>query len=153
MQTIKPVLAVAIGFALLVIVIGQGCAGIGTAPSICETITEPSLLCDLSEKSGVRLEDIGNGLVIANAVAIGQGLYTKDQALKVMQEIRSILDNPVSYAFFKSGVYEKVKAYPGLIEVAEIYFEELGAKTQIMYRVDRDILTGWMDKQIKRLEE
>ena len=129
----------------------QGCAGIGTRPSICDTLTEPSLLCDLSAKYNVRLEDIGNGLIIANAVAIGQGFYTRDQAVEVMKEIRAILDNPVSYAFFKVGVYEKVDLYPGLLEVASVYFSELGGLTQIMYRTDRDILIGFMDKQIKTL--
>ena len=129
----------------------QGCAYLTPMPSVCDTIEGPSLLCDLSEKYKVRLEDIGNGLIIANAVAIGQGLYTRDQAVEVMKEIRAILDNPVSYAFFKAGVDEKVALYPGLLEIATVYFSELGGLTQIMYRTDRDILIGFLDKQIEIL--
>ena len=153
MQRIKrkmPIIG-AIILACAAVYFAQGCAGIGTRPSICDTLTEPSQLCWLSEKYNVRLEDIGNGLIVANAVAIVQGVYTKEDAIAVMRDIRAILDNPVSYAFFKTGVDARVAFYPGLLEIATVYFSELGGVTQIMYRTDRDILIGFLDKQIKML--
>lgn len=127
--------------------LGASCA-IFPKTSVCDTLESPSYLCDISKKYGVRLEDVGNGLIIANAVAIGQGLYTKEQALVVLMEIRVFLDNPISYAAFKAHVYEQMDAYPGLLEVATVYFSELGENTMIMFKADRDLLAGWLDKQI-----
>jgi hypothetical protein len=131
--------------------LAPGCAGLKTLPSVCDDLQTPSKLCEVSKKYGVRIEDIGNGLIIANAVAIGQGVYTKDEALKVMKEIRAVLDNPVSNAFFKAQVYLKVDTYPGLLEVASAYFSELGSLTQMMYAEDRRLLVGFLDQQIKIL--
>uniref|UniRef100_A0A6H2A4Q1 Uncharacterized protein n=1 Tax=viral metagenome TaxID=1070528 RepID=A0A6H2A4Q1_9ZZZZ len=134
--------------ALLAVIIG--CANMPALPSACDSQTE-SMLCDLSKKYNVRLEDIGNGLIIANAIAISQNLYTKEEAVSVMKDIRAILDNPISYAFFKTEVYKHVDAYPGLLEVASIYFAELGAVSKMMYAADRKILIGWLNQQIKIL--
>jgi len=132
--------------------LSQGCASVGTRPSVCDTITEPSLLCEYSAEIGVRLEDVGTGLIVANAANIGLfKLYTTEQAVKVMKEIRAILDNPVSYAYFKGQIDQRLSQYPGLLQVAEAFFDTLGAQTQIMYRTDRDILIGFLDKQIEIL--
>ena len=127
-----------------------GCAG--QLPSVCDQITEPCRLCDLSRKYNVRLEDIGAGLIIANAVAIGEGLYTKQEALEVVQALRSILDNPVSYVYFRDEVYRYVNAYPGLLEVATAYFNDIGSLTQVMYAKDRAILSEFLDQQIQGLK-
>lgn len=128
-----------------------GCGHLANLPSVCDHL-EQSRLCVISQKYDVRLEDVGNILIVANAVAIGQGLYTVDDAIKVMKELRSVLNDPISYALFKAKVDESIRAYPGLIEVASIYFAELGGITDNMYLDDRNLLKGWLDKQILILE-
>lgn len=120
-------------------------------PSVCDTMTQKSYLCDISQKHGVRLEDVGNGLIVVNAIAIQQGLYTKEQAIKVLSEIDALLKYPISYAAFKAGVYEKVDAFPGLIEVASIYFSELGLLSQDILQADRKLLVDWIAKQLSFL--
>lgn len=117
-------------------------------PSVCDTMTGKSYLCDISKKYGVRLEDVGNGLIIINAVAISQGLYTKDQAKSVLEEIRALLENPITYSLFKAKVILKVDTYPGLLEVASVYFSELGMVDKTIYAADRDLLIAWIDKQL-----
>lgn len=135
---------------LLSLCLAIGCAGLGDRPSVCDT-TEKSLLCDLSAEYGVRIEDIGNGLIIANSVAIGEGLYTREQARAVLVDLRAILDNPVSYAFFRLQVLDRVAKYPELILVAQQYFDEL-TTGQIMYKADRQMLCAWLDDRIEALE-
>ena len=142
----KRLLLIILAFVVLLF----GCAT--TLPSKCDDVTDPSRLCDLSKQAGVRLEDVGNGLIVANAISIGSGLYTKEQALTVLKEFRSALDQPITYLAFKTLLYDKMDQYPGLIEVATIYFEQLGNIQEIMYPKDRELLAGWLDRQIKILE-
>ena len=124
------------------------CGGI---PTVCDKITEPSIFCDLSKKANVRFEDVGNGLIIANAVAIGEGIYTKEQALKVMKELKLFMADPVTYAAFKAEVYLKMDKYPGLLLVAELYLGQFSGLNQPIYAADRTLIIGWLDQQIKIL--
>ncbi len=137
--------------ALLGVFTAVGCSGLPKLPSACDKLTERSYLCEICKKNGVRLEDVGNGLIIANAIAIGQGLYSKADALAVFKELRAVLNDPVSYAFFKAKVDEKMARYPGLIEVAVVYFNELSALDDVMFTGDKLLLIGWMDQQIRLL--
>lgn len=128
------------------------CAGVSKLPSVCDSITTPSELCALSNQMGVRIEDVGNALIITNAIAIGQKWYTRQEAVEVLREIRAILDDPVSYAVFTAQVYLKVESYPGLLEVATSYFSILGANPNIIQVADQDMLKGFLDNQIAILE-
>ena len=134
-------LIVAVAFML------SSCAGFQNLPSVCDDI-DNSVLCKLSEEAGVRLEDIGNGFIIANAVAIGQGFYTRDDAAKVLKEIKAVLENPVSWAMFASEVFLHIDKYPGLIEIAEGYFHILVNDVNLIQLKDIEILDGWLAKQI-----
>jgi len=127
-----------------------GCAHLPGAPSVCDDIKGRSLLCQMSEQSGVALEDIGNAFVIANAVAIGEGLYTKDQALDVMQEFLRFLEAPVSYVFVRNTVKQYTDKYPGLLVVSQMYVDRF-ISGRIMYKDDQEILKAWLAKQVKTL--
>lgn len=124
------------------------CPQFKNLPSVCDNLEQPSYLCDISKQYDTRLEDIGNALIIANAVAIGQKVYTREQAISVLTEIRSALDNPISYVVFKNLVYDKVDSYPGLLEVASAYFSILGTNTENILPTDRGFLKSWIDRQI-----
>lgn len=120
-------------------------------PSVCDKNKNVSYLCTIAEKHGVRLESIGVVLVIANAVAISEGKYTTKDALQVLKGLRSTVENPVSYLFFKAHIDQAVKKYPGLLAVADIYLDDLNF-SQIMYPADRVILMSWLDARIAGLE-
>jgi len=129
-----------------------GCATLGKLPSVCDNLQEPSYLCKISGDS-IRLEDVSNMLLIVNAVSIGEGLYTKEQAISILEHLKQVLDNPVSYAFFASDVLGKVEKYPGLLEVAKIYFDQLATNTQVMFAADRRFILYQLEKQLDILGE
>lgn len=136
--------------AVVLIMILSGCAMLQGAPSVCDTLEERSLLCETAAKAGIRLEDLGNGLIIANMIAIAENLYTRDQAAEVLTHLRDLLHNPISYLLFANEVQKIGRQYPGLLAVAEIYMDQLLVSIPI-HNVDRALLVGWLDKQIEGL--
>lgn len=125
-----------------------GCAGL---PSVCDDITEGSILCKISKEQGVRLEDVGNVLIIANAIAIGEGAYSIEQAIDVMKKIRALLDDPISYIGFKNGLKSTMTKYPGLIEIGSIYIDQFTG-TRLMSNTDSEMLITFLDNRIKNME-
>lgn len=135
---------------LIAVMMTVGCV-FNDLPSVCDQLEDKSYLCEIAQKHDIRLESVGTILVVANAVAIGEGVYTSTDALQVMQSIRCVLDQPISYLFFKDKVQGLTEKYPGLLEIADIYLNEF-MSTQTMFVRDREILQGWLDKRIARLE-
>lgn len=121
-------------------------------PSVCETNTAPSYLCEVAEKYGTTLENIGAVLIVSNALALGGGAYSPEDALKVLREIRAILDNPVSYLFFGAQVKKRLFKNPAMFTVSETYISQFNSP-QIMRPFDQAILRSWIDKQIRNMEE
>lgn len=120
-------------------------------PSVCGINTAPSLLCEIADSQGVALEHIGDVLIVSNAVAIGAGAYRPEDALRVLKDIRGVLDNPVSYIFFRNVVRENLAQNPALFEISDVYFNNLNSP-QIMHSFDRAILKSWLDKRIESME-
>jgi len=118
------------------------CVTISKKPSICTTTDQPSYLCEVAEKHDMKLEDIGIILVIANAVAIGEGTYSVDDAIKVLDNLIEAVENPISYIFVKSEIKKYTMKYPGLFVVAEVYLDEF-SNPQIMTKFDRAVLLSW----------
>jgi len=126
-----------------------GCAG--KMPSVCDNLID-SKLCEISGKMNMRLEDVGNALIITNAIAIGEGLYTKEDALEVLHFLNdSVNEGGISYALFVELVGDAVAKYPGLFEVFQAYFNAL-VSAQIISPTDQQILSGWLSRQITNLE-
>ncbi len=122
----------------------------GKRPTICDRVEGPSILCQVAEKNGVRLEDVGTGLILVNAVAISEGVYTKSDAKNVLGKILQALDGPVTYVFFKEHIIRSTEAFPGLLDVATVYLEEFSLSKK-MHDADRDILRVWLTNRIKSL--
>ena len=128
-----------------------GCA-MPRQPSVCDRITDPSLLCDMAAHYNVRLEDIGAVLVAVNAVAIGEGAYMRKDARNVLSELLLMLDEgAVSYVMFKAGIESRLKKYPGLLDVSRGYLEYFTGRHAFIYKRDREILRRWLARQIERL--
>jgi len=127
------------------------CVTISKKPSVCITVDQPSYLCEVAEKHDIKLEDIGVILVIANAVAIGEGAYDVDDAINVLDNLIEAVQNPVSYLFIKSEIKKHTMKYPGLFIVAEVYLDEF-SNPQIMTRFDQDILLSWFQARRRGLE-
>lgn len=125
--------------------------GCTPGPSICD-ITEPgtSILCNTAEKYDVKLEDIGNTFLIANAIAIGEGLYSRGQALKVLRDLRYLIDEDTTYLFFRKVLMKWTSNYPGLFEISMIYLGDFALDLGL-YDTDRAILISWLDARILEL--
>ena len=144
-----------IGLCLLSLIGGAaGCASWTTTPSVCDNPPSKSYLCDIANKYDIRIETIGATLVAVNAANIGMfELYDKKDALRVMTEIRSALDGPISYAFFALEIEKKLYQYPGLLDVAEDILHELDKLLDPIAAFDRQMLIDWLDGQIENLED
>lgn len=138
---------------IMAFIIGlTGCREISTSlPSACDSIDGPSKLCDLAAEHGVNLTVIADGLGLANIIAIGKGVYTKDEALKAVTGLRQFMAAPVSYAAFRMELTETINAYPMLLNTADRYLAML-VDTKIMYKNDRELIRGWLDRLIQGLQ-
>ncbi len=136
--------------AVLVLFMVYGCAMLQGAPSVCDNLEERSLLCEAAARLGVRLEDVGNGLIIANAGAIATGQYTRDQAIEILTHLRNFAQNPVSYVLFIKEVNKMLRMYPGMLTVAESYMDLIASALPI-YSTDRVLLVDWLNDQIEAL--
>lgn len=127
-----------------------GCA---TGPSVCDSIAPgDSVLCDAVAGEEYQLEDIGNALIIANALAIGEEIYTREEAIEVCQELIELLNSPITYAKFKLGVDEELSDYPGLKDVVDLYTSDSVIDSD-MYIIDRGIIIDWLTERIAEMEE
>lgn len=136
--------------ALAGILVVSACTSSGNRPTVCEQIQEPSILCQVAKEKNIRLEDIGNGLILVNAVAISEGVYTRGDAKHVLEKLSQALDGPVTYVLFKDQIIKYTNAYPGLLDVAMVYLDEFSLSKR-MYEADRDILKTWLTSRIKSL--
>lgn len=138
----------------LLCILVVGCAlftNLKNLPSVCDTL-ESSYLCAIADRLGVRLEEIGNSLIIANALIIADNQARREKALKAFKEIKALLENPISYPAFRWGVYESLERYPGLLDVADSYLSYFADFDINMYQEDRKLIVGWLDKRIAVLE-
>jgi len=135
-------------FLVVVMLSLSACAG--KMPSVCDQLID-SRLCEISGKMNMRIEDVGNALIITNAIAIGEGLYTKEDALKVLNTLNdTVVEGGISYELFVTLVGDSIAKYPGLFEVFQAYFNAL-VSTQVISPTDQQILSGWLERQISAL--
>lgn len=146
---------------LAIALVFTGCAGLGldNLPSKCDVLTERSVLCELADKAGVRLEDVGNVLIVANTVAIGEGLYTKAQAQEVFKGIVRLLGGPdpdtrafITYAELRDGIMKLVNKYPGLFLIAESYLDMFMQKQEFITEWDKKTLVNFFSNAADAME-
>ncbi|MCG8643228.1 MAG: hypothetical protein MI862_26115 [Desulfobacterales bacterium] len=135
---------------LAVTALVAACISTGNRPTVCNQIEEPSILCQVATEHGVRLEDVGNGLILVNALAISEGVYTRADARQVLSRLLDALDGSITYAVFKSRIQQATESFPGLLDVAKSYLDEFSLSNQ-MYDADREILQTWLTNRIKSL--
>ncbi len=150
MKTRKRFLTVGL---IAAVVLLLGCSTLDVlapGPSVCESDEGPSLLCVMAEKNGVKLEAVANALIIANAIMIGEGVYSRAQAIEVLSDLLTILERPVSYRYFRLELLNALDKYPGLILVANSYINQF-TMPQIMFKRDRGYIQWILRNQIEVL--
>lgn len=118
---------------------------------ICDENEAPSYLCDIANKHGVELEDIGNKIIVANITAINEGYYDVEDALRVTIGVLEILENPISYLYFKAHLEAIFTKYPEMLYVVRVYIEDF-VNPRIMSNKDRMILQRFFGARIAGLE-
>lgn len=128
------------------------CASTKIAPSVCDKSPEDSFLCPAANTAGIRLEDLGNALIIANAIAIGQGLYSREQALEGYKDAKVMIsDESLTYSLFAKNLLIIDRQYPGLMDVLWSYFQVFVDQDVVMTSFDRALLVSWIDDRILSL--
>ena len=133
-------------FAIICLLVSS-CTWYQSRPSVCDNLSEKSLLCMLAAKTGIKLEDMGTGLIIVNSILIAEGKYTQEQALEVVTTLRDILKKPVTYLYFYANVKDYLEKFPGLMLVDLDLLDEL-ANSQVMHNPDRELLLNWLNTVI-----
>ena len=139
-------------FMIVLLFLLAGFVGCLPGGSVCDDKTAgPSLMCQAVEGKDYRLEDVSFGVRIASTLAMAEGVYTPEQLVKVLKDVRALLENPITYATFKFGIQEKSKTVPGLVELTS-EFVDMFSSQQTMYARDRELIINYIDKRIAVLE-
>lgn len=121
-------------------------------PSVCDQEgVGRSLLCEAADDLGVKLEGVGFGLRVVNAVALANEAYTVDEVVTVLKELRLALENPISYVLFKGHVDTVLASYPGMFEEAVNILGVFSSPATMFVR-DRQVLITYLDNRIAELE-
>lgn len=136
------VIGIAIGF--------NGCATWG--PSVCDTTPDgDSVLCSIATKNNLRLESVGDILMVVNLRAIKEGAYTAEGATKVFERFRKAINTQVSTTMLRDAVMRYVAEYPELLIVSG-YLNYLGDTTvQLIKEKDVEMLNSWIDQQVRMM--
>lgn len=141
---------------LLAIIAIVGCASLGLKvdnTGVCDGVTpdNPSYFCDLADKYKVDISTVGTMISVANVVYISKDKYKAKEALKVLQDIRTVLNNPVAYTYVQKRIRQIASDYPELFIMAKEYVDEL-SMPMIMYKYDQQILISWIDIKIEDMK-
>lgn len=117
-------------------------------PSICDTI-ENSYLCEMANKTGIKLESVGNGLIVMNNIAISSGYITSVKYNDILIKIRQSLDEPITYVLFKDKIIKYADKYPKTLSIGKKYVQLFELNKNIS-ESDKMLIKYWIDRQIKK---
>jgi hypothetical protein len=108
------------------------------------------LICDIAKDKGIRLEDVGNLIRVAGAVARAEDVYTRGQAVEAMIRIRTALEMPVTGVAFVEELELVAEDYREEVEIAMAYAQPL-AVPQLIDDQSVKIMLDFIDERIARL--
>ena len=124
-----------------------GCSLKGILPSACDNNIEESFLCDMADRFDIRVEDIGNGIIILNSILIDKNVYTLEQSYEVVHNIKIVLDDPLSWFDLGKEIKENTAKYPGLYEISSLYINEFMQYPDLpINNFDKELLIGFFNK-------
>lgn len=133
---------------LIAIPIIVGCAG--QLPSVCDSKPD-SVLCDIANRHGVRLETVGDIILVVNLRVIKQGVYTKHQAADALERMKMAYHAAnFTAADLKALVLKYADDYPELILVMQ-YAGYFDAPT-VLKSKDIEMLDWYVDQQLTYLK-
>jgi hypothetical protein len=143
-----------IAAALLVLVyisVFFGCAGLQRPPSICDDMPPgESVLCDIANRYGVRLETVGDVLLVLNLQLIKEDLYKAKEARRFFDDVRKHLDGPITAQDLKTLALYHISESPALL-IASSYIAYLNVP-QLLTAQDVAMLQWWIDYNLQLIE-
>lgn len=118
-----------------------------TPKSVCDNLTGPSLLCSLSDKAGVRLETVGDLIMVVNLRAIKHGAYTAEAAANVLYAFKPFLEPGMAASELKHLILSNAGEFPELILVTP--YISLLETSDTLTVADIGMLEFWVDQQIR----
>jgi len=112
---------------------------------------EYSILCEVANRNNVDLSEVGNVIRIANAVMITKNKYTAKDALKVLKDIKSMINGVVCYSIVYSEISKLGFKYPELFIVMDVYMKDFNS-LNIITPFDQKILNNYIDLLIYEME-
>jgi hypothetical protein len=106
------------------------------------------LICDIADKRGVRLEDVGNGIRIAGFTAREMDAYTASQAIEVLEKIKTALQMPISGATLIVYLGDLQAEYAEVLSIAMSYAGDFGKVTQTLDEMSVDILLKFINERL-----
>lgn len=128
-----------------------GCAGQIPFPD-CNDHYNPSKLKEIAARHKVCLQDVGNGLIVANGIAIGIKAYTAQDAISVVDDAIELLNKSVSEIAFASFVGDYLTKFPGLIEVSSIYLDGFDSD-KYLDKESKVIIQTYLRERVKPILE
>ena len=143
------------------LVMFTGCAGTQVGDwwsgrkSVCDDVTTKSYLCETAAKLNIKVEDAGRLFLIANDVAIAEGLYTKEQFNEVVNTVLDYLEyegerGMLTFDGLKEKLYDALDKYPGLVIAVESYLDMFLNESGLIPDADREIITNWLVSLLKK---
>jgi len=133
-------------FVLLILMIMAACSAI-PYPDCNKNFPPECRLMQIADKFGVCLRDVGNGLIIANGIAIGRNAYTVQEAVNEIEGIIELLNRDILETEFRDHVLSQLKQYPGLLEVTMIYMHEFNMP-RVLDKESRVIIQTYLRNKV-----
>ena len=125
----------------------SGCAML-PFPQCNERFNQDAMLVTAAKDMHVCLDEVGNGLILANGVAISMAkLYTAEQALRAVNEWVGLLQAPILDTVFQNTVYDSIGAFPELIILTDaftVYFSQ----GEIIDQPSRELLISYLENRV-----
>jgi len=113
-------LGVITGFCLIM---AQGCATIQKWPDCNVKMDQGSLLVKAANSKSLCLKDVGNGLILANGMAISLAkLYTAEQALTAVDKWVATLKMRVPAVVFRDLITKDIDKFPELFILVDPFY-------------------------------
>ena len=135
---------------LFIVLMCCSCISFEKKESVCSNFSD-SFICEIANRNNVDIEEVGNVIRIANAVMITKNKYTAKDALKVLKDIKSMINGVVCYSVVYSEISKLGFKYPELFIVMDIYMKDFKS-LNIITPFDQKILNNYIDLLIYEME-
>jgi hypothetical protein len=147
-RVMEMVVEIGTGMVVAALVLLAGCAGLPQYPECNAHYPQDAKIVQVANTYEMCLRDVGNAMIVANALAVGMDAYTVEDALKVVDDTILLLETNVTEMAFRDHVMGRLTKFPGLVDVGRVYVMEFSS-TRFMDRESKGIIRGWLEEKVR----